>query len=310
MTNDFKADILRDFEVRKTKKQKTHFIEYVREIFGDRMKLEESGTLVKSRNIIIGDPSRAKKIFTAHYDTCARLFIPNFITPFNIPVYLIYQIIVGIVLLVIPFGLSLLATMFTNSFILTEIALFIPFLAEMYLITSGPANPHTANDNTSGVVCVLELAARLVHDPDCAFVLFDNEELGLFGSAAFAKKYPDIRKNTIVINFDCVSDGDTIVSIASKRAELTKDWAQINARASSVFSKYGKSHLPSPKRGTIYPSDQFNFKNSIAFCALKKSKCRFIGYYMDKIHTPRDTVFDKSNIDAICELFAGSEDLR
>jgi hypothetical protein len=40
------------------------------------------------RNIVIGNPDTAKVLYTAHYDTCARLPFPNFITPKNIFIYL------------------------------------------------------------------------------------------------------------------------------------------------------------------------------------------------------------------------------
>ena len=43
-----------------------------------------------------------------------------------------------------------------------------------------------------------------------------------------------------------------------------------------------------------YPSDQAGFPVAIAVAALKHKKG--IGYYMDRIHTKRDTNFDESNI--------------
>ena len=39
---------------------------------------------------------------------------------------------------------------------------------------------------------------------EVAFVLFDNEERGLLGSKALNKKYSDLLKNKMVINFDCI----------------------------------------------------------------------------------------------------------
>ena len=43
-----------------------------------------------------------------------------------------------------------------------------------------------------------------------------------------------------------------------------------------------------------YPSDQAKFPMCVAIAALKFKK--FPGYYMDRIHTKRDTVLDKENI--------------
>ena len=87
---DWKAVLMPEFEVRKSRAQKTAFIGMLAGRFGDRMRTETCGSLVKSRNIVIGDPETAKIIYTAHYDTCARLPVPNFITPRNIPVFLLY----------------------------------------------------------------------------------------------------------------------------------------------------------------------------------------------------------------------------
>lgn len=42
------------------------------------------------------------------------------------------------------------------------------------------------------------------------FVFFDNEEKGLFGSSFFAKAHPQMKREKLLINFDCVSDGDYI----------------------------------------------------------------------------------------------------
>ena len=44
----------------------------------------------------------------------------------------------------------------------------------------------------------------------------------------------------------------------------------------------------------IYPSDQKNFKRGVGVCALKHHK--IWGYYMDRIHTAKDTVLEEENI--------------
>ena len=47
----------------------------------------------------------------------------------------------------------------------------------------------------------------------------------------------------------------------------------------------------------FYPSDQAAFTYGVGVCALKKSK--LFGWYMDRIHTKRDTVLDEKNIDLL-----------
>ena len=87
----WKDILLPAYEVRKRKEQKTAFIDMLRTHFGDRMRVETCGSLVKSRNSVIGDPETADAVYTAHYDTCAGLPFPNFITPRNLPVFLLYR---------------------------------------------------------------------------------------------------------------------------------------------------------------------------------------------------------------------------
>ena len=92
---NWKEILLPQYEIRKTKAQKTAFIEMLRGVYGERLRVEEEKKGMKSRNIVLGDPDKAKVICTAHYDTCAVLPFPNFITPKNFLVYLLYQALAG-----------------------------------------------------------------------------------------------------------------------------------------------------------------------------------------------------------------------
>ena len=64
---------------------------------------EEKGAL-GARNVLFGDPEKADYLVTAHYDTCARLPFPNFITPCNVGIYLLYQIVVALLFCVPVLG--------------------------------------------------------------------------------------------------------------------------------------------------------------------------------------------------------------
>lgn len=302
--------LLPEYEVRKTEAQKERFISFVMESCGGRISVsvENEGKLVKSRNIVLGDPEKADIIFTAHYDTCARLPFPNFITPMNMPVYLLTQVLLALLLLIPAFLIDVLAASLTKSLIITELTLFAVYAAEMYLILAGPANPHTANDNTSGVAAVLTLVDELAgkYGDKVAFILFDNEEKGLLGSSAYAKRHGSVRDNGFLVNLDCVSDGDNILfsfkkpkkeSDAGHPSERLYEFAR--ERASEVLSAYSKNAVVTKK--AFYPSDQAVFRYGSAVAALKKTRRGML--YMDRIHTPRDTQFDETNIDAIVRFF-------
>ena len=292
-------EILEKYQVRKTKKQKTAFIEYVQQIAAQHhydCKVETGSFGV--RNIVVGNPDTAKVLYTAHYDTCSLLPFPNFITPKNFSLYLLYQILVVCVFFAAFAAFGFLLGVVVNLLpasedIMDKIKTFIPlvaYLALFFLFLGGPASKNTANDNTSGVTTILDIMAELPQDQrdKVAFVLFDLEESGILGSASFASKHKAVKQNTLVINLDCVSDGETMLFALKK---TTTQYAEL----------LEKSFVSTPEvtadiaKVLYYPSDNVSFKGGIGVVALNKSK-RFGILYMDKIHTKKDVVYREENI--------------
>ena len=287
--------IFREFQVRKGRSSKLAFIGFLCAALakeGLNAHLDVSRSVVYSRNIVIGNPDKAKLLITAHYDTCAVMPLPNFVTPRNVVVYMLYQFVLAAVLIVLSLGLAFIPVLFgwIDGFFLPLFSILMLVFA--LLITFGPANRHTANDNTSGVIGVIETALALPRElrSKVAFVLFDNEELGLLGSSAFAKKYPRIKKSVCVINLDCVSDGDTIMLALPKKCT-----AEFEKLLEECFVPGdGKDVVLASSKDTFYPSDQVNFTYGTAVAALRKTKNGML--YMDKLHTAQDTAFDERNI--------------
>ena len=160
-------------------------------------------------------------VFTAHYDTCAVMPVPNFITPKNIAFYLVYQLIICVPIFAVMAILNAVLSFITTDFFVHYILSLVVMFAMLYLLIAGPANKHTANDNTSGVITLCEIWSKLTDEQkqDVALVFFDNEEIGLVGSSIFKKQYGKIMENKLLINFDCVSDGDNILFSVSKTAQ-------------------------------------------------------------------------------------------
>ncbi len=294
---DISKEILEKYQIRKSKKQKLEFIEFLRAHFPE-LRVEKGG-FGGNRNIVIGDVDNAKAVFTAHYDTCAVMPIPNFIMPKSILISILYSLVLVIPMLVIAMliggGIGYLAK---NSDVGQVVFLFVYFLC-FFLMMAGPANKHTVNDNTSGVITLVELLSTLSEEQKakCAFVFFDNEELGLLGSAFFASKHKKVMKDKLLVNFDCVSDGDTLLLIANKKAY--PEYAEALSTAfKPVGEAKGKTVLTEGSTGVYYPSDQGNFKKNVGVAAFKKCK---LGLYMDRIHTPKDTVMDEKNIEILAE---------
>ena len=287
--------ILAEYQVRKTKKQKQAFIKLMQAHFPE-LQIQEGG-FPKCKNLIIGDVESAALILTAHYDTCARLPFPNFITPKAPLLSILYSFLLALPVALIVFGVNFVLSFFPIIFELRyfiSLAVSFGLLSLMFL---GPANKHTANDNTSGVIVLCELLKLLSKKErsKVAFVFFDHEESGLLGSGHFRSKYKNVSANTPMINFDCVSDGDYILVAASKAARQ-----EIGDQLDAAFQpKQEKTILQCKAEKIYYPSDQMGFRKGIAIAALKKKP--LIGYYMDRIHTARDTEFDRRNIRLLCD---------
>lgn len=293
MTNQSQT-ILEKYQVRKSRKQKEAFRAWLcgeLEAAGYAPKVEKG---FAARNVVAGDPDTAKVIFSAHYDTCAVLPIPNFITPRNMFFYVLYQMLFLVIFLGVVFVFDF--AVFSLTDLSMEVGIFLSYVLCIFMcwwILDGKANKHTANDNTSGVVTLLETALAMPEEDrgKVCFVFFDNEEKGLFGSAAFTKAHKKAKKETLNLNFDCVSDGDYIQFFPDKR--LKKDNAALD-RIEAAFQGSGGKRTEVVRGFGFYPSDNKAFRRGVGVCALKYRKV--VGFYMDRIHTNRDTVFEEENI--------------
>lgn len=248
------------------------------------------------RNLILGDPESARYLVTAHYDTCARLPFPNFITPCNFLPFLGYQLLVMVLLLFTAFTVGILAGIAASSVAIGCAVGYLCIWVLLGLMLAGPANPSNANDNTSGVVTLLEIARTLPENQrhKVCFVLFDLEEAGLLGSASYRKAHRKATDSQLVLNLDCVGDGDHIRLFPTRR--LKKDRKKLTSLylACGYFGK--KDVLVQEKGFSVYPSDQANFPWGVGICALRKGKA---GLYLSRIHTRRDTVLEETNVNIL-----------
>ena len=121
-------------------------------------------------------------------------------------------------------------------------------------------------------------------------MFFDNEELGLIGSSFYRRKHRKASNRQLILNFDCISDGEYILLVRNASAKKSFD-----KQLRSAFADLGgKTVLHASSLTTMYPSDQAHFPCSVGIAAVHKKP--FVGPYLSRIHTARDTVFDESNI--------------
>ena len=290
-------DVFRDFPVRKTKKQKQAFREAVQS-YAEQLGYPctvESGSL-GSRNLVIGNPEQADYLVTAHYDTCARLPIPNFLTPCNFGLFLLWQVVLVLLILGVCILMGLGVGFLTGSGAIGSWCGYLMIWVILALMLIGPANPSNLNDNTSGVITLLEIAKSMPGNQrkKVCFVLFDLEEAGLIGSASYRKAHKSQTDRQMVLNLDCVGDGDYLTLFPTKR--LKKDRKRLKSlyKACGYFGK--KSILVHEQGFSFYPSDQANFPYGVGICALNK---RGKTLYLSRIHTKKDTILERTNVNLL-----------
>jgi hypothetical protein len=295
---DRPLDVLDNYEIRKSKKQKDAFIaaltDYTKRA-GYKVCVEKGS--LGARNVVIGDADKAKYLVTAHYDTCAWMPVPNFITPCNFLVYLLYQILLTAVIYCTAVAVGVMIGLLLGDPAVAGISSMVLLFAILALMMVGPANRHTANDNTSGVVTVLEIMASMPENlrDRVAFVLFDLEEVGLVGSSSYRSKHKKQTQNQVILNLDCVGDGDELLLFPT--AKLKKDAAEME-KLEGICGQMGTKRLQLRKKGfAFYPSDQASFPNGAGIAAFHKAK--FLGHWLGRIHTHRDTVLDMTNVNIL-----------
>jgi len=292
-------DVLSAHPIRKNKLQKQAFrkdvLNYARNL--GYMAKEESGSF-GVRNVVMGNPETAKYLVTAHYDTCAKMFMPNLITPRNFFAYLGYQLLI----VAIIYGVLSLVGMgvwwATHNKAAAFLASYCLLWVVLVLMIAGPANKSNANDNTSGVVSVLELMRAIPREDreNICFVLFDLEEAGLRGSGAYRNAHKKQTQDQLILNFDCVGDGDELWLFPT--GKLRKDQKMMEA-LEAICGQWGEKHLQLHSRGfSVYPSDQSNFPYGVGVAAFHRTKGGLL--YVSKIHTGKDTVLEKENVTILC----------
>lgn len=308
---EFSRIISAQCPMRRTKLQKARFRLLLKDGFeklGYGVELETDRFLLKSKNVVVGDIDSAEYVFTAHYDTASASLLPDYYAPRSLFFTIGYKVLRVALLIALMFlfaafgalGFLTLSSLITDN----DTAMRIIAAAGGYCGAALPlllsfllSNRNNANDNTSGVITLTEIAARLPQNlrDKVAFVFFDNGERLMLGSAGFAEKHPGLADKTAV-NFDCVGSGSVITFIFSNKTQLSGPLA----KAAEQTKPNDKELLTITSALTAFYSDHRNIKNAIGVTAMKKS--RMSGGYVSKIHTPRDRNCDERNINLISEI--------
>lgn len=281
--NNIKNIIIGKYGVRFFPNQKKRFRKFV---------IEELNSLgincreVKG-NIVAGNVEEAEYIITAHYDTPG--IMPGWIN-YIVKYFGHTRQISFSILLIIMFSLF----SYFNLHLINNILL-------IWMLSILIPNKNNYNDNTSGVLTLLNISHQISMDSEKSFlkdkialVFFNNEEWGLLGSNAMKKYW---LKNKIsleekkIINLDCIGTGDLVMLTHGKNSNLVE-----NIESSLKNSSNGKEIVK--YRYKLIPlSDEYNFKEyntaGIIFC--NKTKVPG-GYYIPLVHSSKDKILELENI--------------
>ena len=239
-----------------------------------------------AKNVVIGNLKTAKYVLMAHYDTPPRM--PSFLMK--------SVLLLNIVVSLFPIFLVLLAAYFELPMILPLIVIILMLL---YVMGIGIANKKNFNDNTSGILVLLKLMETINNDK-VAYVFFDNEEKGLFGSnilASFLRKQATYKAyNKKFINFDCVGRGNLLGVAAFKKNKLAEDIIEIGKdnNNENIDIEYRKTSI-------LEASDHMSFKglNSVGImCYNKKGR----KYKIENIHSAKDSYISEENINYLVSI--------
>jgi Zn-dependent M28 family amino/carboxypeptidase len=167
---------------------------------------------------------------------------------------------------------------------------------------------HGADDNGSGSTAVMELARRLAAIPDregrrVVFMTFSGEELGLLGSAHYAKEplYP-LKDTVFMLNLDMV--GRLRPDKDPKRDRLLAEGIGTGKDFEKLVDEWNKTRdFDLKKTAAAIPySDHFSFYNA------KVPVLFFWTNYHDDYHRPTDTA-DKINVPGMRRIVDLSEEI-
>lgn len=272
--NRYISEIENNFPIRRKKAEKEAFRKWlcrVLETLGYTPDVETNMGLVHFGdplfNVTVGDPKTAKIILTAHYDTGAVNFFPEFYCPTRPLTYFLYQALQPILAIVLCFVLSFAITypLALPQWMFPIFLLF--FFALLVYSKWGPSEKNNINRSTSGIAALLETAEKISprYRGEVAFVFLDGAQ-GKRGAKAYRKRYPEAREKA-VIHLDCVGCGDEILILPGKYARW--DGALLDAVNANFYNTERKTCFLKADGLTLYPSENRAFRMGTVICACR-----------------------------------------
>ena len=291
-------EFLDEFAVRKSRKQKTTFIQrlcseaanigYVNNI--DQTK---SG----ARNVIVGNFNDSSVVFVTHYDTPSRSCFPHVVCPKMPWISAVLKILSVLAVFLPTFGilvglkalLSAVGLAENLSLLFAVVASVISYVVLLLLFVGGVAKKNNANVS-SGVLALLEIMRQMPKElrSEVSFVFFDEHENGGMGASDFEKENRNVLVKKLVVGIDSVGLGKDFVVTVSPNAE------PYLKNVEDAFGPYNQIRTTVLHGGKHFYSDHSKFKNSIGVSSFKKTDGGLL--YRSESYSESDTECNEENI--------------
>ena len=271
--------LLREYPMRRRQQEKERFRLWLtgalREL-GYRTELQTRDTPLQTGgrvvNVVAGDPEQAKLLLVAHYDTGLRTLLPPLIMPTRPLTGFLYLALTPVLVLLGSLALSFALTFPFNAPRAT-LPLFLLLLgASLLYLRFGPSETNNANDNTSGVAALLEVAAALTPRSRgaVAFAFLDGGFGGMSGAKGFRARYPSAKEKP-VLNLNCVARGDELLILPGRYARWAGDLLDALVESFGEAGAEGEKTVYLKTDGlTYYPSDNRAFHLGVTLCACER----------------------------------------
>lgn len=209
----------------------------------------------------------------------------------------------GLPALMLEFGNTYNWIKFVSVFQYVMLGLSIGLPAGYMFGLLGGANKTNYNDNSSGVLSLLNIMEKLkdapqsVKDQVC-FVFMDNEEKGLLGSMSFVDRYKKVLNDPKIINFDCVGRGK---QINAYYLGSPKD----NSVLDEIANLASDDYIVVPQKTTMSTmSDHISFGKKYdcvtLLCVDKQDNKSIYG----QIHSANDHICESENIEVLTDFYS------
>ncbi len=254
--------------------------------------------------VVYGKLKQAKYVFVAPYDTCSKIFLPNYrYYPLNESLNLRAERLNGLIDFIIivlctgacAVSLRFIGVDFSFTSIRTLFTLIpvIVFGTIIITVMGGVPNTHNFNRNSAALILMYAIANETAVKKNAAFIFCNESCSSLKGFIRLSKDCPDeVKKKFVFLN--CIGLGEHLV-LAHKEAGRTKAEAIVSADSDIQISNIELNESEAENSFfLVFP------ESLLLFGADKADNGEYV---VSNTRSNRDSAFDTGRIEQLKKLF-------